>query len=61
MISLQKIGCDYKFGSSREFDECGVCGGDGSSCKIVKTKKTVTADKSKSIDIICIEEMTKIA
>ncbi|XP_041971374.1 protein madd-4 isoform X2 [Aricia agestis] len=28
----QRVGCDLRVGSSRRVDECGVCGGDGSSC-----------------------------
>ncbi|CAH0552032.1 unnamed protein product [Brassicogethes aeneus] len=30
--SCQKVGCDLRIGSSKQIDECGVCGGDGSSC-----------------------------
>jgi len=30
------IGCDGVFGSSKEFDICGVCGGDGTKCDIVE-------------------------
>ncbi|KAJ8976402.1 hypothetical protein NQ317_003038, partial [Molorchus minor] len=26
------VGCDLKIGSIKQIDECGVCGGDGSSC-----------------------------
>uniref|UniRef100_A0A4W5KVH0 ADAMTS/ADAMTS-like Spacer 1 domain-containing protein n=1 Tax=Hucho hucho TaxID=62062 RepID=A0A4W5KVH0_9TELE len=33
---LQKIGCDGIIGSSAREDRCGVCNGDGHSCKIVK-------------------------
>ncbi|XP_036442699.1 A disintegrin and metalloproteinase with thrombospondin motifs 17 isoform X1 [Colossoma macropomum] len=32
----QKIGCDGIIGSSAKEDRCGVCNGDGKSCKIVK-------------------------
>ncbi|XP_072946588.1 protein madd-4 [Epargyreus clarus] len=28
----QRVGCDLRVGSARRVDECGVCGGDGSSC-----------------------------
>ncbi|XP_015837335.1 protein madd-4 isoform X3 [Tribolium castaneum] len=28
----QRVGCDLRIGSTRQVDECGVCGGDGSSC-----------------------------
>lgn len=32
----QKIGCDGIIGSSAKEDRCGVCNGDGRSCKIVR-------------------------
>uniref|UniRef100_A0A665TIL3 ADAM metallopeptidase with thrombospondin type 1 motif, 17 n=1 Tax=Echeneis naucrates TaxID=173247 RepID=A0A665TIL3_ECHNA len=34
--SCQKIGCDGIIGSSAKEDRCGVCNGDGRSCKIVR-------------------------
>nr|XP_055062238.1 A disintegrin and metalloproteinase with thrombospondin motifs 1 [Misgurnus anguillicaudatus]XP_055062239.1 A disintegrin and metalloproteinase with thrombospondin motifs 1 [Misgurnus anguillicaudatus] len=30
-----KAGCDHIIGSNKRFDKCGVCGGDGSTCKKV--------------------------
>ena len=27
------VGCDLQLGSTKKIDNCGVCGGDGSSCK----------------------------
>ncbi|GBN59658.1 ADAMTS-like protein 3 [Araneus ventricosus] len=27
------VGCDLQLGSEKKVDECGVCGGDGSSCR----------------------------
>lgn len=30
-----KAGCDHVIGSNKRFDKCGVCGGDGSTCKKV--------------------------
>lgn len=33
---LQKIGCDSIIGSSAKEDRCGICNGDGKSCRIVK-------------------------
>lgn len=33
---MQKIGCDGIIGSSAKEDRCGVCNGDGRSCKIVR-------------------------
>ncbi|XP_066584246.1 A disintegrin and metalloproteinase with thrombospondin motifs 3-like isoform X2 [Prorops nasuta] len=32
------MGCDFKLGSKKEFDSCGVCGGDNSSCENVVSK-----------------------
>ncbi|XP_075215247.1 ADAMTS-like no long nerve cord [Lycorma delicatula] len=29
----QRVGCDLMIGSQQKVDECGVCGGDGSSCQ----------------------------
>uniref|UniRef100_A0A8C9VY30 ADAM metallopeptidase with thrombospondin type 1 motif 2 n=1 Tax=Scleropages formosus TaxID=113540 RepID=A0A8C9VY30_SCLFO len=31
-----KVGCDHVIGSAQQEDKCGVCGGDNSSCKVVK-------------------------
>jgi hypothetical protein len=27
------VGCDQELGSAKEEDECGVCGGDGTTCQ----------------------------
>ncbi|KAJ8276310.1 hypothetical protein COCON_G00080620 [Conger conger] len=40
-----KVGCDYAIGSSKQEDKCGVCGGDNSTCKIVKGNFTRSARK----------------
>ncbi|XP_064192691.1 A disintegrin and metalloproteinase with thrombospondin motifs 17 isoform X1 [Anguilla rostrata] len=50
----QKIGCDGIIGSSAKEDRCGVCNGDGKSCKIVKgdfnhTKGMVTSSHCKKV------------
>ncbi|KAM9318783.1 A disintegrin and metalloproteinase with thrombospondin motifs 17 [Pholidichthys leucotaenia] len=50
----QKIGCDGVIGSSAKEDRCGVCNGDGRSCKIVKgdfnhTKGMVTTRQCKRV------------
>ena len=34
-LLLQRVGCDGVFGSTAVDDDCGVCRGDGSSCKTV--------------------------
>lgn len=31
-MSLQRVGCDLRIGSSKKVDACGVCGGNGSTC-----------------------------
>uniref|UniRef100_A0A3P8V8I9 ADAM metallopeptidase with thrombospondin type 1 motif 17 n=1 Tax=Cynoglossus semilaevis TaxID=244447 RepID=A0A3P8V8I9_CYNSE len=48
----QKIGCDGVIGSSAKEDRCGICNGDGRSCKIVRgdfnhTKGMALKDSSK--------------
>jgi hypothetical protein len=30
---FQSVGCDNVLGSTKREDECGLCGGDGSTCK----------------------------
>lgn len=30
-----KAGCDRMIGSNKKFDKCGICGGNGSTCKKV--------------------------
>ncbi|XP_051934232.1 ADAMTS-like protein 1 isoform X1 [Hippocampus zosterae] len=32
----QIVGCDHELGSAVKEDNCGVCGGDGSSCRLVR-------------------------
>ncbi|XP_035676742.1 ADAMTS-like protein 2 [Branchiostoma floridae] len=34
--SCKQVGCDGEFGSSAEFDTCGVCNGDGSTCSVIE-------------------------
>lgn len=33
---LQIVGCDHELGSTAKEDNCGVCNGDGSSCRLVR-------------------------
>lgn len=44
--SNQPVGCDRELGSPKEFDECMVCGGDGTTCK--KYSRTVNLNTFKS-------------
>ncbi|XP_017575770.2 A disintegrin and metalloproteinase with thrombospondin motifs 2 isoform X1 [Pygocentrus nattereri] len=41
----EKVGCDNVIASELEDDKCGVCGGDNSTCKIVKGNFTRSAKK----------------
>ena len=34
-VFLQRVGCDKRLDSTKTSDDCGVCGGDGSSCQAV--------------------------
>lgn len=34
--ALQIVGCDLELGSTAKEDNCGVCNGDGSSCRLVR-------------------------
>lgn len=33
---IQIVGCDHELGSSVKEDNCGICSGDGSSCRLVR-------------------------
>lgn len=46
---LQIVGCDHELGSTAKEDNCGVCNGDGSSCRLVRGhyKSQHTSGKSK--------------
>uniref|UniRef100_A0A4W3HN12 ADAMTS like 1 n=1 Tax=Callorhinchus milii TaxID=7868 RepID=A0A4W3HN12_CALMI len=43
------VGCDHQLGSSAKEDNCGVCSGDGSTCRLVRGqyKSQVSANKCK--------------
>ncbi|KAJ7311057.1 hypothetical protein JRQ81_006655, partial [Phrynocephalus forsythii] len=45
----QAVGCDRQLGSHAKEDNCGVCGGEGSTCRLVRgqTKTLLSAEKSK--------------
>ncbi|XP_072562614.1 A disintegrin and metalloproteinase with thrombospondin motifs 2-like isoform X2 [Paramormyrops kingsleyae] len=47
-----KVGCDLVIGSSLLEDKCGVCGGDNSSCKIVKGTFTRSVKKPGFLEIL---------
>lgn len=37
-------GCDNKLDSNKTLDECGVCGGDNSHCKLITGSHNVTSN-----------------
>uniref|UniRef100_A0A3B3ZHL1 ADAMTS/ADAMTS-like cysteine-rich domain-containing protein n=1 Tax=Periophthalmus magnuspinnatus TaxID=409849 RepID=A0A3B3ZHL1_9GOBI len=37
----QEVGCDRQLGSRVKEDNCGVCGGDGSTCRLVRGQASV--------------------
>uniref|UniRef100_A0A1A8MCJ9 ADAM metallopeptidase with thrombospondin type 1 motif, 2 n=1 Tax=Nothobranchius pienaari TaxID=704102 RepID=A0A1A8MCJ9_9TELE len=52
--SCEKAGCDKVIGSSKQEDECGVCGGDNSSCKTSNGTITLTAEKQGFLKVLGI-------
>ena len=42
---ILRIGCDNRVGSMKEFDICGLCGGDGKGCVDCEGKTNGTAFK----------------
>ncbi|XP_075626299.1 A disintegrin and metalloproteinase with thrombospondin motifs 1 [Balearica regulorum gibbericeps] len=47
-----KAGCDRMIGSSKKFDKCGICGGNGSTCK--KVSGTLVRAKPGYHDVVTI-------
>lgn len=47
-----KAGCDRVIGSNKKFDKCGICGGNGSTCK--KVSGTFTKSRPGYHDVITI-------
>ncbi|XP_058256951.1 ADAMTS-like protein 3 isoform X1 [Hemibagrus wyckioides] len=37
----QEVGCDRQLGSNTKPDNCGVCGGDGSSCRLIRGQSQI--------------------
>ncbi|KAM8847791.1 A disintegrin and metalloproteinase with thrombospondin motifs 2-like isoform 1-T1 [Synchiropus picturatus] len=48
----EKVGCDGVVGSSKQEDKCGVCGGDNSSCKIIKDTITRSTKKQGFLKVL---------
>uniref|UniRef100_A0A1A8A932 ADAM metallopeptidase with thrombospondin type 1 motif, 2 n=1 Tax=Nothobranchius furzeri TaxID=105023 RepID=A0A1A8A932_NOTFU len=52
--SCEKAGCDKVIGSSKQEDECGVCGGDNSSCETSNGTITLPAEKQGFLNVLGI-------
>lgn len=53
----QAVGCDRQLGSNAKEDNCGICAGDGSTCRLVRgqAKAHVSPEKSRlQIDTVII-------
>ncbi|XP_068600876.1 A disintegrin and metalloproteinase with thrombospondin motifs 2-like [Brachionichthys hirsutus] len=48
----EHVGCDGQIASDQQEDRCGVCGGDNSSCKIIKGNFTRSAKKQGFLKIL---------
>ena len=49
IFCLQAVGCDRQLGSNAKEDNCGVCAGDGATCRLVRgqSKSHVSPEKSR--------------
>ena len=47
LFVFKSVGCDYKINSAKKFDSCGVCEGNGKSCKLINAMKKIEASRSK--------------
>lgn len=36
LLHLQEVGCDRQLASGAKEDHCGVCGGDGTTCRLLR-------------------------
>lgn len=48
----EHVGCDGQIASDQQEDRCGICGGDNSSCKIIKGNFTRSTKKSGYLKIL---------
>ncbi|KAM3869026.1 A disintegrin and metalloproteinase with thrombospondin motifs 2 [Diretmus argenteus] len=48
----EHVGCDYQVASDKQEDRCGICGGDNSSCKIIKGNFTRSTKKQGYLKIL---------
>uniref|UniRef100_A0A8C7WJV2 ADAM metallopeptidase with thrombospondin type 1 motif, 2a n=1 Tax=Oncorhynchus mykiss TaxID=8022 RepID=A0A8C7WJV2_ONCMY len=52
----EHVGCDNQIASDMQEDKCGICGGDNSSCKIIKGNFTRSAKKEGFLKILEIPQ-----
>ncbi|XP_061664181.1 ADAMTS-like protein 1 isoform X2 [Syngnathoides biaculeatus] len=50
----QVVGCDHELGSGAKEDNCGVCGGDGSSCRLVRGQYKSQHSSGKTVDTVVV-------
>lgn len=60
LSTAQKIGCDGIIGSLAKEDRCGVCNGDGRSCKIVRGDFNHTKGMGKCKRLFCRCFLSKV-
>nr|XP_033472598.1 A disintegrin and metalloproteinase with thrombospondin motifs 2-like [Epinephelus lanceolatus] len=51
-LLVQHVGCDGQIASDQQEDRCGVCGGDNSSCKVIKGNFTRSTKKQGYLKIL---------
>lgn len=47
-VCFQIVGCDHQLGSAAKEDNCGVCGGDGATCRLVRGHYRTQLDSGRS-------------
>uniref|UniRef100_W5N0U0 ADAMTS like 1 n=1 Tax=Lepisosteus oculatus TaxID=7918 RepID=W5N0U0_LEPOC len=52
--TCQIVGCDHELGSTAKEDNCGVCNGDGSSCRLVRGHYKSQLSTSKTEDTVIV-------
>ncbi|XP_068164161.1 ADAMTS-like protein 1 isoform X3 [Antennarius striatus] len=50
----QIVGCDHDLGSTAKEDNCGICGGDGSSCRLVRGHYKTQHASGKTEDTVVV-------
>jgi len=58
LFVFKSVGCDYKINSAKKYDSCGVCDGNGKSCKLINTKRKIEASRTFN-DVYIIPEGSK--